>query len=85
MAYTKAKEAIVKIALPSVLNASLQDEQALRTAFEGELAGILHEQTGGLAWNVGKVATQIVVVRGTGGKRAKKAAKKKTAKKYKGK
>jgi len=84
-----AKKAIVTVDLPSVLGTTVRERQTLKDAFQSELEGVLKGHTGGGAntiWNVGRVATEVVVIAGSGrthgSKRgaAKKAAKK-TAKK----
>jgi len=85
MAKAKGKQALVSIDVPSVLKTTVRERQTLRDAFQNDLEGVLKHDVGAAFdndWNVGRVATEVVVVAGPGRSHAprrkppKKAAKK---------
>jgi hypothetical protein len=85
----RPKQAIVTIDVPSVLNTTLSERQKLKSAFKSDLAGVIKGHSvgdGNEIWNVGRVATEVIVVAGSGtihgsNRRSAKTAGKKAAKK----
>lgn len=76
------KQPIVTVALPSVLHASVPNQQALRDAFRADLQAVLKPGSGPENdINVGSVAVDVAIVKGFGRRAPRRKPAKKAAKK----